>query len=172
MVRERRPPFSPDAVVKEFAELLKVYGIRTIYGDRYAGMWPRERFAVHGINYIVADEAKSDIYCDLLPILNSGRAELLDHPRLVAQLCGLERRVSRGGRDSIDHIPGAHDDVANCVAGALVAAARRVKPEVKIVMPFYHGVRRNVPGGAPLQDTGGGSGNWQDYLARDPGRWG
>ena len=31
-------------------------------------------------------------YVDLLPLLNSGRIELLDHPRLVAQLCGLERR--------------------------------------------------------------------------------
>jgi hypothetical protein len=45
---------------------------------------------------------------------------LLDHPRLVAQLCALERRTARGGRDSIDHPPGAHDDVANAAAGALV----------------------------------------------------
>jgi hypothetical protein len=55
--------------------------------------------------------------------LNSRRAELLDLPRLVAQLVGLERRTARGGRDSIDHAPGAHDDVANAAAGALVAAA-------------------------------------------------
>jgi hypothetical protein len=48
--------------------------------------------------------------------------ELLDLPRLTAQLVGLERRVSRGGRDSIDHLPGGHDDVVNAVAGALVAA--------------------------------------------------
>ena len=57
------------------------------------------------------------------PLINSGRVELLDHPRLVAQLCGLERRTAWGGRDSIDHGPGGHDDVANAVAGALVAAA-------------------------------------------------
>src|SRR4028118_1149534 len=55
---------------------------------------------------------------DLLPLLNSGRVELLDSPRLVAQLCGLERRVARSGRDAIDHAPGAHDDLANAVAGA------------------------------------------------------
>jgi hypothetical protein len=61
------------------------------------------------------------LYRDLLPLLNSGRVELLDHPRSVAQLCGLERRTARGGRDSIDHAPGAHDDLANAVAG--VAAA-------------------------------------------------
>jgi hypothetical protein len=29
----------------------------------------------------------------------------------------------RGGRDSIDHRPGGHDDIANAMAGALVAAA-------------------------------------------------
>ena len=45
----------------------------------------------------------------------SGRA-----PRLQAQLCGLERRTARGGRDSIDHAPGGHDDIANSVCGVLV----------------------------------------------------
>jgi hypothetical protein len=41
----------------------------------------------------------------------------LDNQRLAAQLCSLERRTARGGRDSIDHPPGAHDDLANAVAG-------------------------------------------------------
>jgi hypothetical protein len=54
--------------------------------------------------------------------VNSGTVELLDDRRLVAQLCGLERRTARGGRDSIDHGPGGHDDLANAVAGALLAA--------------------------------------------------
>jgi hypothetical protein len=122
VVREVRPPFSPDSVVAEFAALLRSYGIGTVRGDRYAGEWPRERFRVHGIDYVPADKAKSDLYRDLLPALNSGGAELLDHPRLVAQLCSLERRTARGGRDTIDHPPGGHDDVANAVAGALVYA--------------------------------------------------
>jgi hypothetical protein len=39
---------------------------------------------------------------------------------ITAQLIGLERRTARGGRDSIDHPPGGHDDVANAAAGALV----------------------------------------------------
>jgi hypothetical protein len=50
--------------------------------------------------------------------------ELLDLPRLIAQLCSLERRTARGGRDSIDHPPKAHDDVANVAAGALELAAQ------------------------------------------------
>ena len=49
--------------------------------------------------------------------------ELLDHSRLAAQLCSLERRTARGGRDSIDQPPGGHDDLINAAAGALVLAA-------------------------------------------------
>ncbi|HEV2547016.1 MAG TPA: hypothetical protein VGU20_06755, partial [Stellaceae bacterium] len=122
-IRERRPPFSPDEVVAEFAALLRSYGVASVRGDRYAGEWPRERFRAHGIEYEVAEQPKSDMYRDLLPLLNSGQVELLDLPRLVSQLCALERRTARGGKDSIDHPPGAHDDVSNCVAGVLVAVS-------------------------------------------------
>jgi hypothetical protein len=118
-VRERRPPFSPEGVTSEFALLLKTYRIRNVYGDRYAGEWPRERFRAHQIDYKLAEKTKSEIYRDALPGLNSGKFELLDHPRLVAQICGLERRTARGGRDSIDHPPGQHDDIANSVLAAL-----------------------------------------------------
>jgi hypothetical protein len=119
-VREWRPPFSPDNVVGECAALLRTYGVTEVEGDRYAGEWPRERFSVHGITYTPCARVKSDIYRDLLPILNSARCELLDNQRLAAQLCSLERRTARGGRDSIDHGPGGHDDLANAAAGALV----------------------------------------------------
>ena len=119
-IRERRAPFSPDDVVQEFAELLKSYRLSRVVGDRYAGEWPRERFRAYGIHYEPADRPKSDLYRDLLPQLNGGAVELLDHPRLAAQLCSLERRTARGGRDSIDHPPSGHDDVANAVAGAVV----------------------------------------------------
>jgi hypothetical protein len=93
-----------------------------VEGDRYAGEWPRERFREHGISYVPAEKPKSDIYKELLPSLNSTKVELLDNSRLQSQLAGLERRTARGGRDSIDHSPGAHDDLANSVAGALVRA--------------------------------------------------
>ena len=123
MLRERKPPFSPDDVTAEFAGVLKAYRLRRVCGDRYGGEWPRERFKVHGVTYEPADKPKSDIYRDVLPLLNSDKADLLDSPRLLAQLCGLERRTARSGRDSIDHAPGAHDDLANAAAGALDQAA-------------------------------------------------
>ena len=124
-VREARPPFSPEAIVSEFAALLKAYRISTITGDRYAGEWPRERFRVHGIKYEPAAKPKSDLYRDLLPVINSGRVDLLDHERLLNQLIRLERRTARSGRDSIDHAPGGHDDLANAVAGALTSISAK-----------------------------------------------
>jgi hypothetical protein len=58
-----------------------------------------------------------------LPAINSRKLDLLDHDRLVAQLCSLERRTARGGKDSIDHAPGGHDDLCNAAAGAVAALA-------------------------------------------------
>jgi hypothetical protein len=121
-VREHRAPFNPDTVVAEFAAVLKSYGITTVKGDQFADKWPEERFRAHGIEYVVAERPKADLYRDLLPLLNSGGTELLDHPRLVAQLCGLERSVTRSGKEQINPAPGAMDDLANAVAGVLALA--------------------------------------------------
>ena len=51
VIRERRPPFSPDNVVKEFSSVMRAYDIRSVTGDRYGGEWPRERFRAHGVSY-------------------------------------------------------------------------------------------------------------------------
>jgi hypothetical protein len=120
-LREVKPPFAPSAVVEAFAEVLKTYRISTVRGDRYAGEWPREQFRHHGIDYVVAGRDRSAIYVNVLPLINSARCDLLDHPKLISQLVGLERRTGRG-RDVVDHARGAHDDVANAAALALVAA--------------------------------------------------
>jgi hypothetical protein len=122
VIRERRPPFSPEAVVEEYASLMKQYRCSVVYGDRYGGEWLREQFQKRGVFYEPAEKPKSEIYQDLLPLINSGAVDLLDNDRLQQQFVTLERRTSRGGRDSIDHTPGAHDDVANAVAGAAVTA--------------------------------------------------
>ena len=124
VVREVKPPFSPESVVREFSALLKRYRISVVFGDRYGGVWPQEQFARHGIRYRVYPKTKSDLYGELLPIVNSGRVELLDHGALIAQLCNLERRTSRGGKDSIDHPPSGHDDLINVAAGAILLASR------------------------------------------------
>ena len=88
-----------------------------------------EQFQKRGIHYVPSEQPKSEIYGAFLPLLNSGRVELLDVQRIAAQLLGLERRTARGGRDSIDHAPGGHDDVASGVpepAAAMMSVMVRV----------------------------------------------
>ena len=118
-------PFSPEAVVDEFARLLKSYRVTKVVGDHYAGGWPADRFGKLGIRYELAEKPKSILYTDLVPLINSRRIDLLDNAKLINQLCALERRTARGGRDSIDHPTGAHDDVANAVAGVAIAGINK-----------------------------------------------
>ena len=124
LLRERKLPFSPEAVVVEFVRDLNRYGVRSVTGDRYAGEWPREQFRKLTIDYQTAELTRSELYLELLPMVNSSSVELLDHPGLLGQLAGLERRIGCSGKDRIDHRPGAHDDVGNAAAGALVHAVR------------------------------------------------
>jgi len=139
LVLEQRPPFSPEATVAGFAAVLQRYGIGRVQGDRYAGEWPREAFSKRGITYEASAKPKSELYLELVPLLNSRSVALLEQPRLAAQLVGLERRTARGGRDSIDHAPKSHDDVANAVAGVLVGFGAGMRDSI--------GVVRSVPWG-------------------------
>jgi hypothetical protein len=122
-VREKRPPFKPGEVIEEFASLLQSYHIRKVVGDRYAGGFPPEAFAKSGFQYEPVKKTKSELYTDLLPLLNSARITLPRNDRLVSQIVSLERTVTRGsGRENIDHPRDMHDDAANAAAGAAMLA--------------------------------------------------
>jgi hypothetical protein len=123
-LREVQPPFSPENVVREFAETLRRYRLSSVTGDKYGAEWVQEQFEKAGIQYKPSEKSRSEIYLEALPMLVSEQAELLDHPRLVAQLASLERRTSRAGKDAIDHPPSGHDDLSNSACGALVEALR------------------------------------------------
>jgi hypothetical protein len=118
-IREARPPFSPELITTSFAKDLKSYGISQVIGDKFAGQWVQEPFRKLGIDYQSSARPKSDLYRDALPLINGRKVDLLDHNKCVQQFLGLERRVARSGKDSIDHAPGAHDDVCNVVAGLI-----------------------------------------------------
>jgi len=120
LIREVKPPFSPEQCVKEFSEDLKRYKINTVRGDKWAGSWPAEKFSQNGINYEAESRSKSELYIEMLPLLNSGQVQLLDRERMRRQLIGLERRTHTGGRQSVDHPPRQHDDIINSAAGAVV----------------------------------------------------
>jgi hypothetical protein len=144
-VREVRPPFSPESVTKQFAELLKVYHITTVHGDRYAGDWPGEQYRKRGVAYKPSERTTSENYGEMLPVINSGKCSLLDHTRMFQQIIGLERKTARSGKDSISHAPGAHDDIAAAVAGVLKLAIGGNQP-MEISNEFLartRGFRRN-----------------------------
>jgi hypothetical protein len=117
-LREVTAPFSPPDAVAELAKVLKPYRLTTVTGDKYAAEWPVAQFREHGITYRHSEMNRSEIYLEFLPLLNARNVRLLDYAESVDQICNLERRTARSGRDSIDHSPGAHDDLANSVAGA------------------------------------------------------
>ncbi|HEX4025880.1 MAG TPA: hypothetical protein VHX52_14440 [Steroidobacteraceae bacterium] len=117
------PPFDTEAAVSGMAETLKNYGLREVHGDQYSGDWVPAAFGRYGITYKPSELTRSEIYLEVLPLFSQGRIELLDLPVLRTQLLLLERRTRAGGRDSVDHPRGSHDDHANAAAGALRLAA-------------------------------------------------
>ena len=45
---------------KNSRNTLRAYGVTVVHGDRYAGEWPRERFALAGISYEPLEKTKSE----------------------------------------------------------------------------------------------------------------
>lgn len=146
LVREERSPLDaaegrgPDDIARQFCHDLRTYGVRTVYGDHYAGDWPAAAFrdGAHdgrcprvrdrrgncecepwSVTYVPADDDASTIYLQFLPALRSRRVLLLDDVVLSDQLQKLQRKPRATG-DLVTHPPGDHDDVANAVAGVLV----------------------------------------------------
>ena len=87
-IREVKAPFQPTEVVAEFCAILKSYRLQSVTGDRYASRWPQEQFEQRGIAYRVSELSKSEIYLNFLPLLNSGKVELLDNERFRKDLQG------------------------------------------------------------------------------------
>ena len=115
---ERRAPFNPSQVVDEIGNLMKEYCCHQITGDNYGAQWTVEAFSKAGVRYIKSDHDRSAVYMNTLPIFTSGRARLLDNPKLISQFASLERRTFSTGRERIDPGPG-HDDLCNSAAIAL-----------------------------------------------------
>jgi hypothetical protein len=121
VLREFAPPFSPDNAVSECASVMRRYGLREAMGDRYGAEWVTEAFRRHGVEYKNADKSSSELFRELVPLLNTRTVLLLDHQKSIGQLCALERRTGRGA-DIISHPRNGHDDLAVVIAGAAFLA--------------------------------------------------
>jgi hypothetical protein len=120
-IRGAHPPFDPQAVVAEFAALLKDYGIDRIVGDNYSAAWNETAWTENGIKYEKAELNKSALYLEALPLFMRGAVSIPDHPRLIRELQLLERKASRLGRDIVDHPKNSTDDYSNSLCLCLYA---------------------------------------------------
>jgi hypothetical protein len=126
VVRERKPRFVPAQVIAEYAELLKLYGVTEVQGDKYAIGFHAAEWRNHGIEFIACERTTSENYLHCLPVLLAGRVRLVDNITLRSQLCALERRVGANDKETVTHPAhaSAHDDVACAACGAISLAAK------------------------------------------------
>lgn len=125
VLRERRPPFAPEGVVAEFADMIKAFGISEVRADRYAIGYVQEAYQRNGIIVENSEQTASEIFLNFLPLVLNRSVELLESKRLASQLAGLERKARPGGKDQVGHYAGGHDDLACAAAGACVMAGRQ-----------------------------------------------
>lgn len=83
LVRAWPPATGVHDIAKESAEIGNRYGCKSTVGDNYAGEWPKEAFAEHGVAYERSELAKSDLYLAAIPLMSSKRVELLNNERMV-----------------------------------------------------------------------------------------
>ena len=69
LLRERKPRFVPADVVREFAELLKLYKIHEVQGDKFAGGFHSDEWQRNGITFKACDKTTSENYLHALPML-------------------------------------------------------------------------------------------------------
>ena len=159
---ERKPPFSPEQVVNEFTETLKLFHISSIKSDRYAGIWVEESFKKEGISVEYSKLSASELYAAFIPIVMNDKVIILDIKKLKLQLANLERRTGEGGREKIDHPSGSHDDLAVVCAGACFMANYGTETGA-----FAQMAGQPVYGS---EGEGGAMGSFRDWL-NDP-KWG
>ena len=144
---EARPPFDPDIITKQAAQLLLQWGVSDATGDAYAAAWPITAFAKHGVRFHTAALTTSELYLHTLPLWTAARVSMLDVPRAVDQLCNLRRKVGQGGKENISHPRNAHDDLSCVIAGLLwrltPVAAR--KPKIVVGSVFSNGSWWDAP---------------------------
>ena len=138
VIRGRKPPFDPSSVAAEYAELAKSYRVHSIVGDNYAGEWVSRAFETAGVEYRRCEHPKSVLYLDGLSTFTRGQIGIPDYAPLIRELRLLERRVSRSGKDSVDHPVGGSDDHANVLFGVIWLLSKRVF-DVSIVSPIIIG---------------------------------
>jgi hypothetical protein len=106
---------------------MREYRCGKIVGDKYGAQWTIEAFAKQNVRYEQSKRDRSAVYMDLLPLVTSGRARVIDDPKLISEGAALERRTFSTGRERIDPGP-SHDDHINSAALAMTLADSKKQP--------------------------------------------
>jgi hypothetical protein len=117
-------PHNPETVIGEAAALAQSYRCHAVTADRYAAEFQRAAWERAGLRFEACDQDRSGLYLCLLPMVLSTAVRVPDDAVVLRELRGLERKRGFGGRDRVDHRPGAHDDAAVALAGAVYVASR------------------------------------------------
>lgn len=89
VLRERKPRFVAADVIREYAQLLRLYGVHEIVSDNFAAGFSADEWARNGIRFRACKNTTAENYLCTLPTLTSKRAHLLDSPVLRSQLAEL-----------------------------------------------------------------------------------
>jgi hypothetical protein len=165
LLRERTPRFVPADVIREYAQLLKLFGVYEVRGDSFGGGLVSDEWQRNGITFRPSDYTTSETYLRALPILLAQRCRLLDNATLRRQLTALERSVT-GTRETVSHpnVASAHDDVATAVCGALVVAGTGYVYSLDAFQPGFQDID-TAPAAAPLPTAAQrASENAADYV--------
>jgi len=136
-LEEFKPPFIPSHAIEETIRVCEDYEISHVQSDKFAKGFIIEGFERHGFVWEPCFLSKSELYNELLILMNQGLVELPDNEKIISQLRNLERTARSGGMpDLIDHPKEKqfHDDLANSIAGACVLASDRYeRPEIIVL---------------------------------------
>jgi len=120
---EKKAPFNPEEVVREFSEIMKAYRVFDCVGDSYGAEWVVSMFGKYGIRLKNSEKNRSECYLETQSLFSCNRLNIPKDEILLAQFCNLERRPSKmGGRDQVNHPVGLKDDKCNAVALAACLA--------------------------------------------------
>jgi hypothetical protein len=139
VVRGKRAPFDPNAVVAEYAALLKEYRVRKLSGDNYSAAWVEMAWKAEGLIYERSELAKSGIYLESLPLFVRQVVAIPEQSTLTRELRLLERRTSRAGKDIVDHGRTGSDDYANSLCGLLYLLTKKKKYRYDTSMKWVDG---------------------------------
>jgi hypothetical protein len=118
-IMAQRPPFDPLAVIAALAGHLLRWNISTVIGDAYAGGFIPSAFGRHRITYVPSKLSASELYLAAMTAFTSGTVALLDKADVIDQLVNLRRKIGQAGSESVQHMRGQHDDLANAVCGLI-----------------------------------------------------